>query len=132
MCVLMSDVDVVGVRMDVCSRGQVCFGGQDVCLGVQPDEGELLSVQPGAEDESWVLSERGDDGGEDQRYQHKAGWEDHLVQWWDQNNGNYTLPPSQLSMYLNLHFHLPSRFIYENVTESVSGNWHSSSCNTSF
>ena len=59
----------------------MCVLGVRMCvLGVQPEEGELLSVQPGAEGEPWVLSERGDDGGEDQCYQHKAGWEDHLVQ----------------------------------------------------
>ena len=89
---------------DLFPRGQVCAWGAGVCLGVQPEEGELLSVQPGAEGESRVLSERGYDGGEDQRYQHEAGWEDHLVQ-----GGTKTLQltpslPSQLSMYLNLHF----------------------------
>lgn len=70
----------------VCSGGQdlfsggqgLCFGDQRVCSGVQPEEGELLSVHPGAEGERGVFSEGRDDGGEDQRYQHKAGREDHL------------------------------------------------------
>ena len=70
--------------------------------GVQPEEGELLSVHPGAEGECGVFSEGGDDGGEDQCYQHEAGWEDHLVPGRDHNTG------TQTSMCFLLHVSKPA------------------------
>lgn len=44
----------------------------------QPDEGDLRSVHPGAQRQAGVLSKRWNDGGEDERYEDKAGRQDDL------------------------------------------------------
>lgn len=45
---------------------------------VRPEEGELLTVQPGRQSQAGILSERWDDRGEDQSYEDKTGRKDDL------------------------------------------------------
>ena len=49
-----------------------------VCLEVWPEEGELLSVHPGRQSQTRILSERRDDHGEDQSDEDKTGRQDDL------------------------------------------------------
>lgn len=61
---------------------------KDLSKAFTPEEGELLSVHPGAQSETGIFSKRRDNHGEDQCYQDKTGRKDDLESDSHKHNNN--------------------------------------------